>query len=320
MIFPRSPRRGNALAVLAALWLGGCTGWSGYRPADVVLEDAHLKGQVLAFDPPAATLASAGSDGEIRLWRLPRGEPLARFRAHAGSIYGLQFVADGDALVSAGYDGRLALWSRDGRLLRERQTPAAITDMAGDERADRLVTGHADGAVRLWRLSDFAPRGEQPLHRGAVLAVAVHGSGLLASSGEDGQVYVWQDNQAPRPLPAPPTDAADLAFSPDGRWLVGSGWFRLFRWELGGGGALRVLPTAHHGLIRSIAYAADGRTLASISRHTDSAVYFHDPQTGAVTQRFVPHDLCGGFVLLSPDGRYLATTSDDASVRIWKLK
>lgn len=159
-----------------------------------------------------------------------------------------------------------------------------------------------------------------PTSRGALLAVAAHAGGRLASSGEDGQVYVWQDSEAPRPLPPPPSDAADLAFSPDGQALLGSGWLRLFRWELAGGGALRVLPTAHHGLIRSIAYAADGRTLANISRHSDSAVYAHDPQTGAVTQRFEPHELCGGFVLLAPDGRYLATTSDDASVRIRELK
>lgn len=318
MIFPRSPGSGNALAVFAALWLGSCAPWPDPTPADVVLEHAHLKGQVLAFEAPAATLASAGFDGEIQLWRLPSGEPLARFRAHAGSIYGLQFVADGSALVSAGYDGRLAHWRRDGRLLTERQTPAPVTDMASDERADLLVIGHTDGTARLWRLADFAPRGEHPLHCGAVLAVAVHASGRPASSGEDARVYRWQNKEALQPPPAPPTHTADLAFSPDGQVPLGGSGFRLFRCEPDG--ALRVLPTPHHGLIRSIASAADGRMLASISRHTDSAVCLHASQTGAVTQCFVPQELCGGFVLLSPDGRYLATTSDDASVRVWKLE
>jgi WD40 repeat protein len=40
---------------------------------------------------------------------------------------------------------------------------------------------------------------------------------------------------------------------------------------------------------------------------------------GQVLRRFQRHDLCGNWVTLSPDGKYLATTSDDASVRLWRL-
>jgi WD40 repeat protein len=48
-------------------------------------------------------------------------------------------------------------------------------------------------------------------------------------------------------------------------------------------------------------------------------VYFLDPMDGRVLRRFHRHDLCGGWIALSPDHKYLATTSDDASVRIWWL-
>jgi WD40 repeat protein len=48
-------------------------------------------------------------------------------------------------------------------------------------------------------------------------------------------------------------------------------------------------------------------------------VYFLDPASGALLRSFRQHDLCGGDISVSADGRYLATTSDDASVRIWKL-
>jgi WD40 repeat protein len=114
-------------------------------------------------------------------------------------------------------------------------------------------------------------------------------------------------------------DAWSLVFSPDGERLYGGTWFRLLRWELGDG-ALTSLPTAHRGIIRSLQFTGGGETLASISRQTDSAVYFIDPESGAVTRRFQKHDLCGAAVAVSPQGRYLATTSDDASVRIWVLQ
>ena len=79
------------------------------------------------------------------------------------------------------------------------------------------------------------------------------------------------------------------------------------------------MPTRHRGIIRSIGYLPGSNLLASISRQTDSAVYLLDPESGAVVRRFQQHDLCGASIALSPDGHYLATTSDDASVRIWDL-
>ena len=82
---------------------------------------------------------------------------------------------------------------------------------------------------------------------------------------------------------------------------------------------LTTLPTEHDGIINSIQYSANGRYLASISSKTDSSVYFLDPMNGQVLRRFQRHDLCGSWVALSPDEKYLATTSDDATVRIWRL-
>jgi WD40 repeat protein len=153
-----------------------------------------------------------------------------------------------------------------------------------------------------------------------VRAVAFHAAAnQLASSGTDGRVFYWQGREEPRPLPSPPTDAQDLAFAPDGTILMGSGWFNLFRWQLDNG-TLQVLPTAHHGIVKSISFSRDGHMLASIGRQTDSAVYLLDARTGAVLERLQPHELCGSFVRFSPDGRYLASTSDDASIYIWDLQ
>ena len=192
--------------------------------------------------------------------------------------------------------------------------------MVADETAGLIVTGHYDGYVRLWRLDKLALESEQRVHRGRVRAIAYRAADeQFASSGTDGRVFRWRRGEAPQSLPAPPTDSYDLAFSPDGKSLMGGGWFKLFRWRLDDG-ALTVLDTEHRGIVKSIDYSRDGDTLVSISRQLDSSVYFLDAQTGAVTRRFQPHELCGTSVRLSPNGRYIATTADDASVRIWDLQ
>ncbi|MHB8623020.1 MAG: WD40 repeat domain-containing protein [Sulfuricaulis sp.] len=330
MIFSRSCRRGNAvcrtlfliglaLATGGILIIAGCASPPSI-PANVILQNGHNSGYTLAFDNRSETLASGSSGGHIRLWQLPDGKELSAWKADSDSLKSLQFLNHDRELLSASYDRTLARWTRNGTLLQRITTPAPITSMAADEPSALIITGHTDGHVRLWRLPDLSLIGDLRLHRGAVLAVAFHATRrLLASSGTDGRVFLWRLGQEPHPLPSPPTNAQDLAFSPDGTVLMGSGWFHLLRWRLDNE-TMQILPTAHHGLIKSISFSRDGRMLASIGRQTDSAVYLLDAQTGAVLKRFQPHELCGTYVRLSPDDRYLASTSDDASIHIWDLR
>ena len=307
------------LSFLFVLMLTACAGRPVAIAPDIVHARVHNGGSSVSFSQTGGLLASGGWEGRVIIWRLPGGESLYRWQAHGDSVNGLVFTDDDRHVVTAGYDGWLAEWTLGGLALRRVMTASPIRCMAAGAHADRLITGHDDGSVRIWRRRDFSLLDERALHRGNVKAVAYdENTGRYASSGSDGTVYVWTGNGEATALESPPTDAWSLAFSPDGRYLYGGGWFRLFRWRLGDG-ALVSLPTGHHGIIKSIQFTADGRELATISRQTDSAVLFLNPETGAVTRRFQSHELCGASITLSPGGRYLATTSDDASVRIWVL-
>jgi len=309
---------GAVLLAAAVQLLAACASGPTAEPPAVIHANAHSGGSVVAFSQSGDLLASGGWEGTVRLWQLPEGGQVGRWRDHADSVNGIAFL-DGDRqLVTAGYDGRLVRRDLDGRVLQAITTPAAVMHMVADPARDRMLTGHSDGVVRLWRLADFALLDEQVLHRAEVKAVAIDPhAARYASGGADGRVFVWEEGGAVLALEAPPADPWTLAFAPDGQWLSGGSWFRLFRWHLQDG-ALTTLPTQHLGIIKSIDYTPDG-ALATISRQTDSSVYFLDPVSGTTLRRFQRHDLCGADISISPDGRYLATTSDDASVRIWVL-
>jgi WD40 repeat protein len=80
---------------------------------------------------------------------------------------------------------------------------------------------------------------------------------------------------------------------------------------------LDVLDTEHEGIIQHIRFLQAPGQLASISRQTDSSILILDPASGATREFIGRHELCGDYVEVSPDGRYLVTTADDASIRIW---
>ena len=306
----------SVLVLLLALV--GCSPLPVSESPFVIHENAHSGGSVVAFDVSGQVLASGGWEGRVRLWDTVSGGHIRSWPAHSDSVNGIAFLNDERELISAGYDGRIIRWSVDGGLLQSVDTGVPITHMVAHVASDRLLTGHNDGTVQLWRLADLAVIETRRLHARAVRAVAIGERGQYASSGVDGAVYLWRERAAEQRLADPPVDAWTLAFSPDEQRLMGGGWFRLFRWELHDA-SVSVVPTRHRGIIRSIVYLPGSHLLASISRQTDSAVYLLDPETGAIVRRFRPHDLCGASIALSPDGHYLATTSDDASVRIWDL-
>ncbi len=305
--------------VFQVLLLSACASLHPEESPAVVKERAHSGGSVVAFSQSGDLLASGGWEGTVRLWQLPQGQEVRHWLAHSDSVNGIAFLDSDREIVTAGYDGLLTRRATDGQLLEQIRTPSPVTHMVADTTTDRLLSGHVDGSVRLWRASDFSLLKEQQLHKGSVKAVAIApGAAHYASSSADGTVVLWSEGMMPRQLAAPPADAWTLAFSPDGETLSGGSWFRLYRWELDDG-TLTTIATEHHGIIKSIEYINDGNELATISRQTDSAVYFLDADSGEVRRRFQRHDLCGGDITVSSNGRYLATTSDDASVRVWLI-
>ncbi len=197
------------------------------------------------------------------------------WRGHSDSVNGIAFLAADQQVVTAGYDGVLQRRGIDGELQQELTGLVPITHMEADDATDRLLTGHRDGSVRLWKASDFTLLSEQQLHSDEVKAVAIDLTRTrYASSSEDSSVAVWTEGGEVRYLEEPGTDAWTLAFSPDGDWLSGGTWFRLYRWNLDDG-SLAVLPTEHYGLIRAVQYTGEGeRWHQSVGRLTAPCIFW----------------------------------------------
>src|SRR5512147_1320977 len=144
------------LFFLFVLMLAACAGQPVAVAPDVVHARAHNGGSSVGFSQTGELLASGGWEGRVNIWHLLGDKPLYRWQAHQDSVNGVLFTDNDQHVVTAGYDGLLAEWTLGGAALQRVMTPAPITCMAASIRGDRLITGHDNGSVRIWRLQDFS--------------------------------------------------------------------------------------------------------------------------------------------------------------------
>ncbi|MDH3899619.1 MAG: hypothetical protein OEU51_01070 [Gammaproteobacteria bacterium] len=299
--------------------MSACTGLRTSQGPQLHLEEVHLFGaKRIAFSPAGDRLASGGQQGDVRIWAIPDGENLAVLDGHNRPVSGLAWLDD-DHLVSADTQGLLRVWdTAAGELVTEFRT-GQITSMALLPWPARIVVGHATGKLRIYSWPDFSLLAETGL-QDAVLSVAVEPQQqLIAVATDDRRVRLFDARLAPlRELQTPPGKVFELRFAPDGRQLAGGGWFRVFLWSPASG-VLETRDSGHFGATASLDYSPDGQQLASIGRITSATVQVTDVATGQLDRRLAPQPLCGWHVRFSPDGRYVASSSEDGSVLLYDI-
>ncbi|MDZ4860302.1 MAG: protein kinase [Candidatus Hydrogenedentes bacterium] len=147
----------------------------------------------VAFSPDGARLASASSDGTIKIWDVISSKELATLTGHEDVVRGLAFSPSGRLLVSASYDKTARTWDMsDYHAVKTFSHPSALFSADFDPTESQIITGGSDKIIRAWDISNETVVETFEGHSETVSHVCRADSGTeLLSCGFDGKVKLW---------------------------------------------------------------------------------------------------------------------------------
>jgi WD40 repeat protein len=198
----------------------------------------------LAFSADDAWLATTGFDRSVIIWNVKTGELLRKLEGHQSEIYPVAFSAKGRRVLTGDSAGLAILWdAATGKLLhtlRGHKKAVQVTAFAEDDKT--LVTGSWDDTLKLWDAETGAELATLKGHAAAVMGLAFSPDRrmMASSSGRWGYEYSRDDE------------------------VVKKSTGEVILWDFERRKPLVTLR-AHSDSIIGLAFASDGKTLATTS-------------------------------------------------------
>lgn len=280
--------------------------------------EGHKDGVLaLAFSPCGKFLATAGEDNTIRLWDIPDGIEIQAIEAHQGDIKALAFNPEGDFFASASWDKTIKLWkTADCSTIAEAAGhEGPVNSLAFSPDGKALYSGSDDGTIKVFGCPGCSLKKTINPGIGDIKAVAVSAGGLLAVGGSELQILdtcgdLIKDNDSYL------YGIRCLAFSPDGRRLAAATGMekRLELWDtekMVEAGSIK-----DSDWVNCVTFTPDGKYAVT----GGTAVKVWDAATGACLRTYEGHTDEIYSVDVSPDGKYIASASNDKTAKLWALQ
>lgn len=264
----------------------------------------------------ANVIATAGSDGQIRLWDLSKTgkHPIL---TGAPELHCLALSPDGELLAHAS-ERYFILMNREGQVITKRLIQRHLNGIAWSPDGQRVsVCCQSSGRVHIFDRSGvkvmrleregepydaaFSPSGKN---------IAVVGELYLQVYDVDSGAELYRHSIGDQ-------GASAVAYSPNGQYLACGGRSKaLALLDAASGRVIRQLPCDNK--VETLGFSPDGSILAT--GHSNSEIQLWFVPSGKPKSKLAGHTRAVRNLDFSPDGGTLISSSDDASIRMWSME
>ena len=298
----------------------------GPLPTSLVAHDLH-KVWTIRFSPDGQHFATTGGDGLLKLWRT-RDLSLVRSHPTHRGVQSIQFSPDGQHIAAAGRNNgknnTVEIWRVDSGEKQHQLVGhnKVIRTVAFSADGEMIATSGSDRTIRVWSVGSgelaFVMNGQEGVHSDRIQSLSIsHDGQWLAAASYDHTVSVW--NLSEKKLHTRLTDFSGrvtaVQFSPDGHLATASADHAVKLWRISDGSLMKELATS--GWTRDLDFSSDGMQLAATG--FDNRIRVWRMPDGLLSHEFDTQIGRGESVSFSPDGKLLASASQNGYVKLWPL-
>ncbi|WP_099865304.1 c-type cytochrome [Pararhizobium haloflavum] len=268
--------------------------------------------RALAIASDGETMLSGSFDTTAIVWDKAAGVADDVLRFHEDSVNAVAILDDGRKLT-AGQDGRIALWDGDSPPveLGRHDAPVVAMALAPDEKA--VATASWDGTVRVTPLEGDEPSRTLDGHEGNVNAVAFLPDGTLVSAGYDLTVRFWPPDGGSGPVVTLPAPQNALVATRDGE-AIAAGADGVIRILAARGDIVAEIETVPVP-VTALAISEDQATVASAA--VDGSVWLIDRMSQGVRLTLQDADSPVWSLAFDPGDGTLYAGGGDRVIRQW---
>lgn len=279
----------------------------------------------VAFPYGYSELFATASRNDVRIWNARTCAELLRIQIPSLTCNVVAFGRDGKSVITGWEDGKVrAFGPQTGKLLYVINDAhiGAVTALATCGDPELMMSGGADGCVRVWRVTHHSRvmLASMKEHKAVVNSISVRANDTeCVSASSDGSCIVWDLRRFARNNSLfASTFFKTVLYHPDESQLLTAGTDRqITNWDAFDGSAIRIVEGSGSAEVNTLSITRNGNWF--VSGGGDKLIKLWNYDDGVVRAAGVGHS---GTVLkaaVSPDERTIVSVGEEGAILLWRM-